>query len=453
MTTLGTIDVVAGVSPKIHENLFRPSMQALVKPLLGCIADDITGATDLALMLGRNGMPVVLYIGLPEEVGMEPDAEAVVIALKSRSSPASEAVAASVTAARWLRKRGVRQLFFKYCSTFDSTDAGNIGPVAETLRDETGAALVPVCPAFPANSRTVYQGHLFVGTQLLSESSMRHHPLTPMTDANLVRILGRQLRFPETAGLVPLATVERGPAAVCKKFRELVREGKRFAVTDALTDAHLFTLGEACSDLPLLTGASGLAMGLPANFRNAGLLESIRGLVDIDRSSDPALVLAGSCSSTTRAQVKYMAEKYPALAFEPLAFSQGRQSIGDILDWALKRMASGPVLIYSSALPDDVAAVQSELGRQHAGELVENALAEIAIGLSAEGFRKLVVAGGETSGAVLTSLGIRRLRIGPEIAPGVPWTVSMDTPRVLLALKSGNFGSDDFFTKALEMVT
>lgn len=428
-------------------------MQALVKPLLGCIADDITGATDLALMLGRNGMPVVLYIGLPDEAGMEPDAAAVVIALKSRSSPAPEAVAASRTAARWLRKRGVRQLFFKYCSTFDSTEAGNIGPVAEALLAETGADLAPVCPAFPANSRTVYMGHLFVGTQLLSESSMRHHPLTPMTDANLVRILARQLRLPETAGLVPLTMIERGPVAVRKKFQELVRDGKRLAVTDAVTDAHLFTLGAACSDLPLLTGGSGLAMGLPANFRNAGLLESVSGLVDIDRSSDPALVLAGSCSSATRTQVEYMAEKYPALVFEPLAFSRGRQSIDDIIDWALKHMAGGPVLIYSSALPDDVNAVQSQLGRQHAGKLVENALAEIAVGLRAKGFRKFVVAGGETSGAVLTSLGIRRLRIGPEIAPGVPWTISLDNPRVLLALKSGNFGSQDFFTKALEMVT
>jgi len=424
-----------------------------VKPLLGCIADDITGATDLALMLGRNGMSVIQYIGLPQDEERAPDAAAVVIALKSRSTPAPEAVAASVAAARWLKKKGVRQLYFKYCSTFDSTDAGNIGPVAAALLAETGAEVAPVCPAFPANFRTLYLGHLFVDTQLLSESSMRQHPLTPMTDANLVRVLGRQLRRPETVGLVPFPTVERGAAAVRGALRDLVRQGKRFAVIDALTDAHLFTLGKACGDLPLLTGGSGLTMGLPEHFRNTGTLAATRGLVEIDRSPGPALVLAGSCSSATRSQVKHMAKKYPALAFDPVAFAQGRQSIENILEWALKKKTEGPVLIYSSAPPEDVAAVQAQLGRQQAGSIVENALAAVAVGLRAKGFRKLIVAGGETSGAVLSSLGIRKLRIGPEIEPGIPWTVSMDAPQLLLALKSGNFGSQDFFTKALEMVT
>ncbi len=399
-----------------------------MNPLLGCIADDITGATDLALMLGRNGMSVIQYIGLPEDEERAPDAAAVVIALKSRNIPAVEAVATSVAAARWLKKRGVRQLFFKYCSTFDSTDAGNIGPVTTALLAETGAEVAPVCPAFPANFRTVYLGHLFVETQLLSESSMRQHPLTPMTDANLVRVLGRQLRRPETVGLVSFPTVERGPVAVRGKLRELVRQGKRFAVTDALTDAHLFTVGKACSYLPLLTGGSGLAMGLPDNFRNTGLLGAIRGLVEIDRSPGPALVLAGSCSLATQSQVKYMAKKYPALAFDPVAFSQGRQSIENILEWALENMTVGPVLIYSSAPPEDLAAVQAQLGRHQAGSMVENALADVAVGLSAKGFRKLIVAGGETSGAVLRLLVSAGSESGPKSNPVSPGRSVWMTP-------------------------
>ena len=404
-------------------------------------------------MLGRFGMPVVQYIGLPQDEEVDPDAAAMVIALKSRNIQASEAVTASVTAARWLKQRNVRQLYFKYCSTFDSTDDGNIGPVINALLKETGSRLAPVCPAFPTNLRTVYQGHLFVGNQLLSESSMRHHPLTPMTDANLVRVLGRQLDQPNEVGLLPLPIVEKGPLAVRQKLTDMIDNGLRFAVTDALTDTHLYTLAEAFAEWPLLTGGSGLAMGLPQNFRNIGLLESTPGLVPLGPVSGPALVLAGSCSAATQSQVEYMAKQHPAIFLDPLAFHQGRQSIDDIINWAAENKDSEPILVYSTAPPNDVAAVQDELGRQIAGLLVENAMAEIAARLCNKGWRKLIVAGGETSGAVLAALSIRRLRIGPEIAPGVPWTISMDDPPILIALKSGNFGQKDFFTKALEMLT
>jgi uncharacterized protein YgbK (DUF1537 family) len=424
-----------------------------MKPVLGCIADDITGATDLSLMLGRHGMPVVQYIGLPHDEEGDLDAAAVVIALKSRNLPVLDAVAASVTAARWLRQKQFRQLYFKYCSTFDSTDDGNIGPVINALLKETGSLIAPVCPAFPTNLRTVYQGHLFVGNQLLSESSMRHHPLTPMTDANLVRVLGRQLENPDEVGLMPLSVVEKGPLAVRRKLSDMIDIGLRFAIIDALTDGHLYTLAEAFSEWPLLTGGSGLAMGLPQNFRNIGLLESTPGLVHLEPVSGPALVLAGSCSAATRSQVEYLTGQCPALFFDPLAFHQGRQSIEDIVNWAMENRDRGQILVYSTALPKDVAAVQDEIGRQSAGHMVEKAMAEIATRLCQKGWRKFIIAGGETSGAVLAALAIRRLRIGPEIAPGVPWTISMDDPPILLALKSGNFGQKDFFTKALEMVT
>jgi uncharacterized protein YgbK (DUF1537 family) len=261
------------------------------------------------------------------------------------------------------------------------------------------------------------------------------------------------LDHPDEVGLLSIEIVEKGPIAVRRKIKDMIDDGLRFAVTDALTNDHLNTLAVAFDDLPLLTGGSGLAMGLPQNFRNAGLLESTTGLVHVEPVSGPALVLAGSCSAATRSQVEYMALRYPALILDPLAFHQERQSIEGIISWAIKNMDKGPILVYSTAPPNEVAAVQAELGRESAGRMVENVMAEIAVRLCKKGWRKLIIAGGETSGAVLAALSIRKLRIGPEIAPGVPWTISMDDPRILLALKSGNFGKKDFFIKALEILT
>ena len=424
-----------------------------MKLILGCIADDITGATDLALMLGRSGMPVMQYIGLPGRDSPPPDIAAAVIALKSRTAPLPDAVRESIAAVRWLRKQGARQFFFKYCSTFDSTDEGNIGPVAEALQEEIGAGIAPVCPAFPANGRTVYMGHLFVGEQLLSESSMRHHPLTPMTDANLLRILGRQVCSMESVGLVPLPVVEEGAQAVRDRLEQLKTDGKRLPVTDALTDVHLRTLGEACRDYPLITGGSGIAMGLPENYRKKGLLAEDQGLIAVAGEAGPAAVLAGSCSAATQRQVDRMSRHHAAMGIEPLEIEVGRQKIEQIIDWAADAMKKGPVLIYSTESPEEVARVQNLLGRERAGTLVEETLAAVAVELRARGLKKLIIAGGETAGAVLNALGVRTIRIGPEIEPGVPWTVSVDPPRLLLALKSGNFGSDRFFEKALEMVS
>ena len=424
-----------------------------MKLILGCIADDITGATDLALMLGRNGMPVVQIIGVPDDQTPEADEPAVVVALKSRTAARSRAVTDSVTAARWLTSKGARQLFFKYCSTFDSTEKGNIGPVAEALLQETGTQIAPVCPAFPANARTVYMGHLFVGEQLLSESGMRHHPLTPMTDANLLRVLGGQVSSADLVGLVPLPVVEKGAPAIRRQMDELKAGGKRLAVTDALTDAHLRALGQACRDLPLITGGSGIAMGLPANYRDRGWLSPQAGLIDPGKTSGPAAVLAGSCSPATRRQVARMSRVHTAVAIDPLDIAAGRQAIEAIVDRAAADMLKGPVLLYSTASPKQVARVQQVLGGERSGALVEQTLAAAAVGLRERGLKKLIVAGGETAGAVLSALGIRCIRIGPEIEPGVPWTVSTEAPRLLLALKSGNFGSDRFFEKALEIVS
>ncbi len=421
--------------------------------LLGIIGDDITGSTDLALMLGKNGMPAVQYIGVPAESTPAPAAPAAVVALKSRTAPVEEAVAQSLAACRWLLARGARQIFFKYCSTFDSTEQGNIGPVAEALLDELGGGIAAVCPAFPANGRTVYRGHLFVGDQLLSESGMRHHPLTPMTDPNLVRFLGRQVRQADTVCLVAYPVVRQGAAAIREELARLAGRGQRFAVVDALTDEHLLAIGEAAAGLKLVTGGSGVAMGLPANFRAAGLLAPGHGLAAIPPVQGAAAVIAGSCSPATRGQVRVMAAAHPSYQVDPQALLAGEPVVERAIEWALAALAGGPILIYSTDDPAAVARAQERLGPERTGKLVEEALAAIARRLRAAGVRKWIVAGGETSGAVVEALEIRSLRIGPEIEPGVPWTFSPEPEGLCLAFKSGNFGTETFFAKALAMLS
>ncbi len=415
-------------------------------PLLGCVADDFTGATDLANTLVKNGMRTVQLLGVPDAATAVPEADAVVVALKSRTIPVAEAAAQSVAALDWLKAAGASQFFFKYCSTFDSTEKGNIGPVAEALLARLGSRFTIACPAFPENGRTIYKGHLFVGDLLLSDSSMRNHPLTPMTDANLVRFLGRQTAG--KVGLVPFATVTAGAKAIAAAFHKLEEDGVGIAVVDALTDDNLASIGEACAGLVLVTGGSGVALGLPANFRRLGRLAGDREADTLPTVSGPEAVISGSCSPATLAQVARFAEKGPLFTIDPLALAEGRDLVGEGLDWARSRLGHGPLLVSASAPAATVAEVQKRLGVMEAGELVERALADIARGLVAAGVRRLVVAGGETAGAVVGALGVRGLRIGREIAPGVPCTVSLGEPPMALALKSGNFGDADFFSKA-----
>ena len=412
---------------------------------LGCIADDLTGATDVALMLQNAGMRTVQVIGVPAGLG-QVDADAVVVALKSRTAPVAQAVAQSLAALEWLRTQGARQILFKYCSTFDSTDAGNIGPVADALLDAMGAPFTVACPAFPTNKRTVYLGHLFVGEQLLSDSPMKDHPLTPMREANLVRVLGRQTR--RKVGLVALPTVRQGAAAMRAEFEKLGAAGYAHAIVDAVADEDLLALGAACEDLPLLTGGSGIAMGLPANF---GMRKG--AATALPAAGGHAAVLSGSCSAQSNAQVEQWLKSRPGFRIDPLQLADGVDLAAAAIDWASPQLAAGPVLVYATAAPGDVSAAQARLGAQRAGELVEHCLASIAKGLVARGVRRLVVAGGETSGAVVNALGVPALRIGPQIDPGVPWTQSLGEPRLALALKSGNFGAIDFFDKALGMQT
>jgi uncharacterized protein YgbK (DUF1537 family) len=419
-----------------------------VTALLGCIADDFTGGTDLAGMLVKAGMRTVQLIGVPD--GPPPaDVDAVVIALKSRTSPVDDAVAESLAALRWLQEAGCRQFYFKYCSTFDSTPRGNIGPVAEALMRALDTDFTIACPALPANGRTIYQGYLFVGNVLLSESGMRNHPLTPMTDANLVRVLQQQTT--RKVGLVDHATVSSDAAAIRARFAALREQGHGFAVVDALSNADLDAIGAACADLPLVTGGSGIALGLPQNFRRRGLLASNAVADALPQTGGLRAVVSGSCSVATQKQVEVMRASFPSFNVDPLRLARGEDVVSAALDWAGGRIGRDPVLIYATATPEAVRQVQAELGVEQAGHLVEHALATIALGLVRAGVGQMIVAGGETSGAVVKALGVKGLRIGPEIDPGVPWTSTLHddgTPPLALALKSGNFGREEFFLKA-----
>lgn len=419
--------------------------------LLGAVADDLTGATDLALMLTRAGMKTVQVMEVPRDPALFRDFDAVVVALKTRTCPAAEAVDLSLASAEALLEAGAKQIFFKYCSTFDSTDDGNIGPVADALADRLGAPLAIACPAFPTNKRTIYMGHLFVGDVLLSDSPMKDHPLTPMRDASLVRVLARQTKH--KVGLVKFDVVAGGADAIRQEFKAAADRGERYVVVDALTDDNLRQIGSACRDMKLITGGSGVALGLPRNFIDAGLMSAKPAPTTMTAPKGKSAILAGSCSVATREQVETAIKSgVPALKIDPQGVAQGRITAAEILGWFERTATRGPALIYSSADPSEVAEAQKSLGRDRAGHVVENLLAEVARGLTNSGVTRLLVAGGETSGAVVQGLGVSTLEIGPEIDPGVPWTRAIGHDLVL-ALKSGNFGAPDFFLKAWERLS
>ena len=419
--------------------------------LLGYIADDLTGATDLAIMLTRAGMRTLQVMQVPEAPGSLEGFDAVVIALKTRTCPVEEAVRLSLASADALLSHGARQIFFKYCSTFDSTDQGNIGPVADALLDRLEDPLALVCPAFPTNKRTIYMGNLYVGEVPLAESAMRDHPLTPMRDSNLVRLLQRQTR--SKVGLLAFPIVNRGSDAIGAALATAQQLGQRFIVVDAITDDHLLAIGKAAAHHKLVTGGSGVALGLPANFIAAGLMRLAEAPRTIAAPKGRAAVIAGSCSEATRAQVAAAKSAgIPAFEVDPLQIETGAHVGPRLAIWAKAQPANRPVLIYSSADPASVARTQETLGRDRAGAIIERALADAAEELVAGGFSRLIVAGGETAGAVVNRLSVTALEIGPEIDPGVPWTQAVGRDLVL-ALKSGNFGAPDFFIKAWGKLT
>jgi 3-dehydrotetronate 4-kinase len=420
--------------------------------VLGSVADDYTGASDLANTLARAGLRTVQTIGVPGPELDFIDADAIVVALKSRSIPAEDAVALSRKAADWLRKQGARHVLFKICSTFDSTDQGNIGQVMDALRADAGSGPVVVTPAFPETGRTVYLGNLFVGSVPLNESPLKDHPLNPMRDSNLVRVLARQSAHP--VGLIPFATVEAGEAAVQQAMGQLAEEGKGAAIVDTILDRHLQAIGAAALQNPISVGASGLGLGLARALIAAKhcTMRQVPAASELEVGGKVA-ILAGSCSQATLEQIRVAENTMPVLRLDVTRLLAGEPVAIDALNWASEKLGSGPVLIASSATPEVVAALQAQHQPNHVSARIEHCLAEIGEGLVKHGVRRLIVAGGETSGAIVDRLGIKAFQVGPEIAPGVPVLRSAgDARAMLLALKSGNFGGRDFFARALGMM-
>ena len=413
--------------------------------LLGCIGDDFTGSSDLANTLAKGGMRTVQYSGVPDAPAGG-DVEAGVVALKTRSIPVEDAVAQSLAALEWLQAQGCRQFLFKYCSTFDSTREGNIGPVADALADRLGADCVIVCPVFPATGRTLYLGHLFVGDRLLSESGMENHPLTPMTDPDIRRWLQYQTK--SSVGHVPVSIVDAGPEAVASALKAEAAAGRRMIVVDATLDADLMVIGAAATDLALITGGSGIAMGLPENFRKAGLIGGEQ--VAWDGESGPAVVLSGSCSIATRGQVERYIKDHPHIEVTADAVMHGRLTGQSVATFLLDHKDETPIA-FSSADPGVVAKAQETFGREAVAEALEGLFAEVAREVTDAGVRRLITAGGETSGAVVSGLSVDAMEIGPEIDPGVPALRAVGRDLVL-ALKSGNFGAEDFFQKAADIL-
>ena len=417
---------------------------------LGCIADDFTGATDLANMLVKGGLKTIQLLGNPSKEDVVPSVDAVIIALKTRTIPVEEAIEQSLQALNWLKNAGAKQFFFKYCSTFDSTDEGNIGPVIDALMEALETQFTIACPAFPETERTIFKGHLFVGDKLLSDSPMKDHPLTPMTDSNLVSTLSRQTS--QKVGLVEYKDILAGPSAIRKAFDQLQKEDVAIAVTDVLNDEHLYFLGEAVKDFKLITGGSGIALGLPSQFKSRNNHQEETRAHSLPKVLGKELVLSGSCSEMTLAQVDEFSKRYSTLKLNPIELAENNSALANAVDWVIQAKGEEPILVYASAPPDAVKQAQKKLGRDLASSTVENALAKIALAAVQNGFRRIVVAGGETAGAVVSNLGIKGIMIGEQIDPGVPTTVSIADPSIGLVLKSGNFGSADFFEKAFKVM-
>ncbi len=428
------------------------------QPYIGIIADDFTGATDIGNSFVRSGMRCTLTIGVPQSDEPFTETDALVVALKTRSIPREDAVRQSLHACSWLQKQGVHVYYFKYCSTFDSTAEGNIGPVIDALVDMLGIRQTVVAPAFPENHRTVYQGHLFVGDRLLHESGMEHHPLTPMKDANLVRFLSTQT--PASIGLIPYSVISAGSDAIRNRIKELQNQQPTYMVADSLDNHNLAALAEAVADFTLITGGSGLAEQLPAVYERIGAITLRRDAAALEATPGRRLILSGSCSQATQDQVQHFLKNHQGFQIDPVKLAHDDTHVQEALQFVRSEFSNSsggnePVLVYASTNATAVRQAQEMLGTERAGSLIENALASLATLLVAEGVTQLIVAGGETSGAVVSALGVPFLRLGGQIEPGVPWTQTKigSVPRLVsIALKSGNFGSQNFFSRAFEVL-
>lgn len=416
---------------------------------LGVIADDFTGATDIAGFLVANGLRTIQLAGVPstplaDDVAAEVDA--VVISLKSRSIPSAEAVDLSVNALRWLQAQGTERFLFKYCSTFDSTAEGNIGPVTDALMAALSTDITLICPALPVNGRSIYQGYLFVGNVLLNESGMRNHPVTPMRDASLMRVMDSQSQG--KTGNIAWPTITQGTTAVRAALEDLRDEGIKYVVMDALDDADLDTIGEIAATMPLVTGGSGLGAGLARALAKGRPARSADAWTPVPGRR---IILSGSCSVMTNAQVatyRAQAPSFPVVVDDLIANPEGYRT--QVREWILAQPASPAPMVYATSEPSEVARLQAKFGAAESAEAIENFFGTLATELAAAGFAGFIVAGGETSGAVSTALKVDGFEVGPQIAPGVPWVRSLDNT-VQLALKSGNFGDTDFFARAQQI--
>jgi len=400
---------------------------------IGVIADDFTGASDIALTLAEGGMKTLLRAGIPYEDS--PACDAAVLSLKSRTAPVADAVHQSLQACDWLTAQGAEQIIFKVCSTFDSTDDGNIGPVLAALAERLGERTVIVCPAFPENGRSVYQGHLFVADRLLSESGMQNHPLTPMTDPDLRRVLQRQTTWP--VAHVPIRTVSTGADAVAAALQGQ----SAMVIVDAIEDENLHAIGSAARGRKLVCGGSGIALGLPRNFGFEPSPPSWTGV------RGRGVVLSGSCSRATRAQIGKYSQSAPALELTADEIMNGTHTPRAVAGWVMEQAHEAP-LVYSSADPETVKAAQEQYGQSAVAERIERLFEELAAEMAHRGVTRIVSAGGETSGAVVRGLAARTLTVGVRLAPGVPALMVDDRP-LAIALKSGNFGGEDFFATAM----
>lgn len=411
----------------------------------GVIADDFTGATDIASFMAEQGWRVALLPGIPDvSQSWDEEVDAIVISLKSRSLPAPLAIEQSLRCCRWLRdKAGARQIYFKYCSTFDSTPAGNIGPVSDALMDALQAPLIVHCPALPQNGRTVVHGHLFVNGVLLNESGMEKHPLNPMTDANLQRLLAAQT--PGPVGHLDLSIIQQGAEAITHALARHKAEGKRHLIVDALSNKDLQALALALEEYPLLAGGSGLGGALAARAsRQQGAARHYAFPHPLK-----TVVFSGSCSAMSNRQVAlYKAEAAARLLNIARCLSDVESYTDELSLWAMSHI-SDPLapLIYATQPPEALAHIQQEYGEQTASRAIEHAFARLAEKLRTAGVNRFIVAGGETSGTVVEALQVTRLNVGKAIAPGVPWVFSSE---LALALKSGNFGEEAFFFQAQE---
>jgi len=420
-------------------------------PILGCIADDVTGASDLANALSVSGMRTRLWFGLHEPRNQSIDADAVVIALKTRSIAPNDAVLQSLQALDVLRSLGAKRFLFKYCSTFDSTAQGNIGPVAEALMNALDAKCTLFCPTTPENGRTVYCGHLFVKGMLLDRSGMQSHPLNPMTESDLTLVLQQQSR--PNVGLIPYKVVSLGAAAITQSIRSHEIQQRSFLVVDAINQMDLQSIAVVAAQMPLVTSGSGLATALPSAYHQAGILASLQQSATLPEAIGSALILSGSCSTATQRQVQSWSETGMAFPMDVAKLLSGELKLEQILNWAKQTLQNNDALIYTTSSPDAVKQLQNEFGTERTSAAIEETMGNLARALVAEGVRKLIVAGGETSGAVVRALKIDQVRIGPPIAPGVPWMETTEEPKLAIALKSGNFGDDNFFRSALEMLS